>query len=447
MTRRRSIVIAGAGGGGTLVAVRILDRGDPGLEVVLLDPSGEPGRGLAYGTRDPRHVLNVPAARMSARAEDPDGFRRWLSARIGREVDGSEYAPRELYGEYLGSVLREAAERGGRLRFVRDGAVDVSPEEGGLGVVLSGGERLFARRAVLALGNVPAPSRFASLVPPQSLVADPWAKGALEAIPHGRVLVLGTGPTMVDVALTLGARPGARLVALSRRGLLPRPHPSARNPWPMPTIASPETARALLRRVRREVRAAAAEGRSWTDVVEGIRPHVDLLWRALPEPERARFLRHVRPYWDVHRHRLAPSVAAELGALQSSGRLQVAAGRLRRLEPTAEGWNAHLVLRGGRRAVLEGLVAAVDATGPESSPLHWSSPLVERLLARGLVRPGPLGSGLDADRDGALIGGDGRPSDRLFTLGPVLRGVRWETTAMPEIRLQAAELAERLGGE
>jgi len=44
--------------------------------------------------------------------------------------------------------------------------------------------------------------------------------------------------------------------------------------------------------------------------MDGLRPHWDMLWRRLPEHEQRRFLQHVARYWEVHRHRMAPQVAA-----------------------------------------------------------------------------------------------------------------------------------------
>ncbi|HWY24061.1 MAG TPA: hypothetical protein VNX47_04035, partial [Nevskia sp.] len=55
-----------------------------------------------------------------------------------------------------------------------------------------------------------------------------------------------------------------------------------------------------------------------------------------------------------------------------------------------------------------------------------------------------LGLGLLTDAQGALLDRDGQASTWLYTLGPARKGQLWETTAVPEIRVQAQALARRL---
>jgi uncharacterized NAD(P)/FAD-binding protein YdhS len=202
--------------------------------------------------------------------------------------------------------------------------------------------------------------------------------------------------------------------------------------------------RHCLRRVREEVAKAAAQGADWRSVFDSLRPDTQALWAALAADEKRRFLRHVRPFWEVHRHRVPPQTAQRLEKLLAAGRLRFTTGRI---EAFMEDWSGvDVVVR--RRVTGERVTIraqrVVNCTGPESNYRNLHHPLLVSLLEQGLARADALALGLDVAPDGALVGADGRASGRLFTLGPARKGSLWETTAVPELRVQARELAARL---
>ncbi|QYJ15053.1 hypothetical protein Rxycam_00864 [Rubrobacter xylanophilus DSM 9941] len=451
----RSVVVIGAGASGTLLAARLLlHPASDGLLVHLIERRPKVGRGVAYSTGSEGHLLNVPALNMSAFPEDLDHFSGWLRSGPMPGARPETFAPRRLYGDYLEGVLEDAAlASGGTLKRVRGEAVRLEVSEERVRVTLADGRRLHAARAVLALGNFPP--RNPPLGDPffhrsPRYVADAWAPGALEAVPSGApVLLIGTSLTAIDVAIGLEERGHAdRIYAVSRRGLVPNPYrPDVISP-PYPRFISPRDPEAasilgLFRRVREESECAARRGRDWHGVVEALRPVVQGLWSSLPENERRRFLRHVQPYWEVHRHRIAPEVGERVRAMREEGRLVVMAGRVRACREAGDGVEVGLSLRrGGARTLRVGCV--INCTAPETDPRRVRHPLVTGLLAGGLARPGPLALGLDCGEEGELLDARGRPSRRLYTIGPLRKGRLWETIAVPEIREQAARLADVL---
>jgi uncharacterized NAD(P)/FAD-binding protein YdhS len=414
------VVVVGAGFAGTATTVALLRTGRP-LDVTLVERSGVFGRGVAYSTDDPQHLLNVCAGRMSALDDRPGDLVEWC------EEPADEYIPRGRYGDYLQAVL--ARYDRGRVRRVHDEAVAL--ERGA--VITRGGERLEADAVVLATGISP-PAAVRGPVGHPAYVADPWDRDAVAAL-SGRdeVLIVGTGLTMVDLALTLGG--GPRLTAISRTGELPRCH-SAGLPRPgTPAVLPGETTSAdvIADRV-----ATLAQVGEWRTVVDSLRPVTQELWRSLPVAEKARFLeRHARD-WEVRRHRMAPRVAARLRELIASGGLRVAAGGVEAIEPAGD----RLAVRTRDETLL--VDGAINATGPAWDCRHGDSELVRCLLASGVAAPGPLGLGLRTDPGGALIDRHGHGSRSLFTLGALRRGELWETVAVPEIRTQAAALAARI---
>ncbi|WP_245173181.1 FAD/NAD(P)-binding protein [Streptomyces aureus] len=250
------------------------------------------------------------------------------------------------------------------------------------------------------------------------------------------VLLVGTGLTAVDLALTLD-RPGRTVHALSRTGLLPQPHALVA----APAMAAPEgldapTLSALRRAVYRHIgRAVRAHG-DWRPALDSLRPHTARLWHSLTPEERAVFLREAGALWNTHRHRTAPATAESLDRVRTARRLRVHTGTVTDAVPRSDD-SLLLTLSDGSRI---GASWVIDCTGPGPRP---QDPLWRSLFETGAAVPGPLGLGV-ATRDGRLLDAQGRTGLALFTLGAPRRGELWETTAVPEIRVQAAELAEGL---
>lgn len=444
------IAVIGAGFSGTMLAAHVLRGSIKPLRLLLIDRRPQPGRGIAYSTECEHHVLNVPAGKMSAFADKPDHFLRWLESRKVPATAG-DFVPRMLYGEYLAHNLREAqaaAVPGTRFEFVNDEAVALEEDTPAL-LHLRSGRVLPVRRAVLALGNFPpADPRIEddSFFRSERYIAHAWSNNAVSRIGNADpIVMIGSGLTMLDLAVELDARGHkAPIHCLSRHGLKPQRHQSY-EPWPAFLKPGDATsARDMLHRVRVEAGLAQSQGKNWRAVIDSLRAQTPALWKSLPLYEKRRFLRHVRPFWEIHRHRVAPHIADVIDRRMAAGQLQIYGGRLRALRETATGAEAEYIPRraSGPRTLHGAFV--VNCTGPEGDFRKLRHPLIDSLLEHGLARPDRLGMGLDAAQDGTLLDAWGEVSTWLFTLGPLRKGALWETTAVPEIRVQADELAKLL---
>jgi uncharacterized NAD(P)/FAD-binding protein YdhS len=443
------IAVIGGGASGTLAVIHLLreatQRQLP-LRVALIDRHGRHGLGQAYSTAHPAHLLNSPAHVMSALAGDPGHLTRWAD-QAGLCHDG--FLSRADYGRYLRDLLEEterAALPAARVSRITSEVVAMrrGSHSRPLRLYLAADGRIDADTVILATGNLPA-------VPPVTdpgngrFVTDPWEPGALQPAMDGSpVIVLGTGLTMLDVAVALtDAHPRTVVHAVSRHGLLPLSHH-----WPRPVAASlpavcGPAAPAGLAGLIREVRACAARHPGdWQDVVDALRPQIPGLWDQLPEADKRAFLRLAARYWEVHRHRVPPATARRIGALRSSGRLSVLAGRV--TATWAEQAGVRVGVEGGGACTELSAGWLINCTGPAGEVKATADPLLRQLMDAGLARPGPLQLGLDADTRGAVHDAAGRPAGDIFTLGPPLRGRWYETTAIPEIRDQAAALAALL---
>lgn len=453
----RTVLVVGAGFSGVAVTLQLMRRCGPETTLILVNESGLMARGLAYGTHSAVHMLNVPAGNMSADPDDPDAFLRFCRTRLP-DVSGSSFVLRRVYGDYLESLLEacEQAAGGPRLQRLVGRVASVRPGAGSraVRVTLEDGRLLQVDDVVLAFGHFPprnplSPADAASAA--EAVVGDPWRPGALEAIaPDAPVLLIGAGLTAMDVVLALQRQQHrGGIVSVSRHGLAPiahRAHDGPPGPVDLGVLSEPRPAslRRLMARLRADVRACEREGRNWRDVIGALRPHTPQLWAALSQADQARFLRHVRPYWEVHRHRCAPQAHAELQRLASEGRFEALAGRITAVSPEGPMRQVSIRLRGGGPTVHRAAVVLVNCTGPSTDVTRSRSALVRQLLNEGLLGADRHGLGVDVDARYRVIGRDGAALPWLYYIGPMLRATYWEATAVPELRAHAARLAQEL---
>ncbi len=442
----QDIAVVGAGAAGTVTAMRLLHNAaaDRTPSRIWLIDTAATGRGLAFSTDVPHHLLNVPAAGMSAHRDDPEHFVRWLAGR----ATGHDFVPRGVYGRYLADSLDAATKRHGAPQLVRihDRVTGIvhHPDRthSPLTLRLRTGSSLTVDAAVLALGNFPPDRTWAPgpLCESALFVADPWAPGALHPVPDDRdVLLVGTGLTMVDVALTL-RRPGRVVHAVSRRGLVPQPHATpASAALPAPPLDARSGLGALRREVLRHVARCRRVHGDWRPGIDSLRPVTAVLWQQLSPADQARFLSEDLRLWEAHRHRIPPSSARALRDALAAGLVAIGRGTVADVRPAAD--SLHVRLDDGRGLQVG---AVVNCTGGQADVTRSDDPLVACLLATGLGSPARIGGGFDTTPSGGLRPAPGRVPAPLWTLGSLRRGNLLETTAMPEIRCQADDLAQTL---
>jgi uncharacterized NAD(P)/FAD-binding protein YdhS len=456
-TPTQRVAIVGGGAAGAVAATHLLReyREDCPLEIDLIDRTGTFGAGVAYGTTDPLHLLNVPAVRMGAIHGHPENFHEWLAER-GEPVAEEAFMSRGLYATYLRDLLARAERDASEARLRRHaGEVTAIAEHHGaaaapLELTLADGERIEADRVVLALGPLGGgdPIRVpAELKDSGHYVADPWAAGALEEVRRTEeVLVVGTGLSMVDVALTLSeGGDGPRVRAVSRHGLVPRRHRRTLTNlrrFHIPTESG--RIEPIVDAVFAQVCRVSQQGDDWRDVIDSMRPVTPGLWKALSLEEKQRFLSEFQRLWDVHRFRMAPEVADRFDALQAAGRIVTESNAIVSLEP--HGDRVRVFLRKPGATDLDEVTVdrVVNCSGAGTDLRRQAPPLLAGLLAAGLARPDELGLGLDVDDDGALLGADGEPSERIFAIGALRKGVEWEAIGITEIRDHSGAVARKI---
>lgn len=448
------ITIVGSGFAGTVLALH-LARQCAGLklEINLIEPREAPGPGLAYSAPPPEYLLNVRAGALSLWPGEPAHFARWLTGQCTGPAP--DFAPRGLYGRYVAeqfAALAAAPPAGVRVRWHQTRAVAAPPlPDGRRAVHLATGEVVESDVVVLALGNFPPPPPAGPdlrYLQHPGYHANPWARGTLETIgPDDAVLLVGSGLTAVDVLLALhqhGHRAPVRVVA--RHGRWPAAHGPADEPaYPnfYPELAAETTVLGVLSAVRRHLARAAAQGLSWRAVLDALRPDLGRIWAGWPLAEQARFLRHLAGLWTAARHRSPPQNAAALADLEARGLLHTEIGRVSEILPDGDNLRVGVDAPGRPRAYHTAR-HVVCCAGPLLDYARIEEPLVAALRAAGHLVPDPLRLGMRTDAHGALLDAHGHPVPGLFTLGASRRPAYFESTAVPELRQQAAALAAEL---
>ncbi|MFA6045962.1 MAG: FAD/NAD(P)-binding protein [Phycisphaerales bacterium] len=444
----QSVCIIGGGFCGTAVAAGLVRAGFAG-EITLIESKPVAGPGIAYAPPSERLLLNVPARGMGMWAPDPGDFVAWLTA-SGRQVDPGSFVPRAWYGEYLQARLGEAiGAAGGRLRVVRAAANDASRlADGSWRVDGAGGETVRADALVLAPGNFrPGPPAGLEGLTAPWWHPDPWVPEAHAKCRDGeRVLIIGSGLTMVDLCISLtsrGERP--RITVLSRHGLLPCVHatPGAEKIAAMPPEPGTNLHQIFIH-VRREARRIMRAGGDWRAAVDCLRPITPALWAGLSTRDHARFMSRLRVYWDVHRHRVPAEVVARIVELKQRNLIRIEAGMVRSAKDFGASGEITWRERGTGSLERGTFDRVINCTGARTAIV--ASPLLNAMAARGEIRSEELGLGLLTDGFGRVVNAAGAPHANLWALGALRRGTLWESSAVPELRVQAGAVVSQIAG-
>lgn len=440
-----TFTIIGGGATGALLAVNLIrNAGNQPITVNLIEKNSRLARGVAYSTTNEAHLLNVPANKMGAFPDDVEGFYKWLTAN-NYNYFSNDFVPRKIYGEYLEEVYSETIGNAGEnvvVNSYNDEAVDILIENDQAQIVLKSGETIASDKVILAFGNFLPPhprTENQEYISAGKYFQNPWDEKISEKLDsNDEVLIVGTSLTMVDTVLTLfNKRHQGKITAISTHGWLPAVHELG---FVYPSFADELkdkiSVSTLFKIIRRHAKNAETQNSNWRGVIDSLRPATQSLWINLPDEEKRRFMRHSRRIWDVARHRIPVECREILRQMEDSGQLSILKGRVKKIEITAENkFEAFYQDKGAMKNIAAD--AVINCTGSESNFNKLDVPLVKNLLAKNYIRTDSLALGIQAAPNGKI-------SENLYTIGTALKGILWESTAMPEIRTQANQLAVQL---
>ncbi|RUZ71504.1 hydroxyacylglutathione hydrolase [Mesorhizobium sp. M7A.F.Ca.US.006.01.1.1] len=451
---RLRVAIIGGGFSGAAVAWHLAQLHRPKrISISVVEPRPLLGGGLAYSSEEPSHRVNVPAVRMSMAPDDPQHFARWLTGSGELEHDpdaiwknGDAFPRRRVFGRYVAEHLAPHL-NSGVVHHVEGSATRVTRDASGAGWTVHTSAGPVASDIVVLAATHPQPgipAALASLTEAPGFIADPYASAALSGIgPEASVLIVGSGLTSADMVAELDRRGHrGRILVLSRRGLRSRGHPDVRGePFGDFASAPATTALGLLRTIRAMLAAARAANVNWQSVFDQLRLQGPVLWAALAPPERARLVRQLRVFWDVHRFRIAPQVAAVLDRRHAAGTVDTIAARLVASNDEDGSLAVSFQRRGQTRIETARFAAVVNTTGPAHGQALQLNPALSSLAGAGLIRTDQYGLGIETGLDSRAIGRNGEPVATLLVAGPLARGTFGELMGLPEVARHAQAVA------
>lgn len=448
----KTIAIIGGGFSGTLTAIELLKKSKQ-VAVKLINCDQPLTKGVAFSTTDTEHLLNVPAGRMSAFEDEPDHFINWIKdqkefvAYVKKSMQG-EFLPRFIYGQYLTALFQPYLSND-QLEIIKLKATGIKKNKDNFTLTFNDNSSLDADSIVLAMGNfAPAPPKInnPTFYSSSSYYNNPWNQSYLENCNLSKnILLIGTGLTMVDCILSL-KRIGfaGHIYITSPRGYTPVSHAKT-VPYPDYYQELENTSLAdIFKTVRKHIKIAETKDISWHSVTDALRPHVQKLWIGFSQKEKQQFISHIRHIWGVARHRLPQYTFKELQKLKEKGQLEIIGGRIKTIDEKDDDITVTIQLRKNKSTKELHVSRTVNCTGPQINYPELNDELVRSLLSSGLIAPSPLKMGIRALSNGSVLKNEEEISANMYAIGSLLRGVLWETTAVPELREQAENIAKQI---
>jgi uncharacterized NAD(P)/FAD-binding protein YdhS len=437
-----SIAIIGGGISGTLTVLNFIKQSTKQLTILWFDAGNKFCRGLAYSTSVNEHLLNVRANNMSLFVDEPDHFVNWLK-KYNPSYSPTDFVPRKIFGEYVQHVFNDLKKSNPLVTIQQIAREVISVDKSNNGFEIKTETIYHAHNLVLALGNfLPAHPHSASkqFITSENYFQNAFHDKIADQVKDKKIItIIGSGLTMIDLISSLSSfNYKEHIQIISPHAYIPQAHFED----PLPAIAPflQETTNynliKLLGLVNKQLKQAAKDGFNSHSVIDAIRPYATNIWLQFSLKEKKQFLRHLRHKWGVARHRAPAQSLKKFNQLQVAGKLSILKGRIFEITEMPAGFEiCYTDINQTRQKVSTELI--INCTGPQSDYSQIESPLIRYLIKNALISPDPIHYGLNAAKNGRI-------SSNLYTLGSPLKGVLWESTAVPEIRLQAKELANEI---
>lgn len=456
--RKPVIAIIGGGFCGTLTAVHLLSQKEIPLHIILINSKYPLSKGIAYSSYSNKHMLNVNAKNMSAFPDKSDHFIKWIHnsdrySLLGHGDLPEMFLPRNIYGYYLKEIFDNSIRKKSEnisIEFVHDEAIDIEPSGKRAKISFSVSPPVYADKTVLATGNYPPrqhPKMKNDFCKSKKYFGNPWLHEAVKNVERkDKVLIIGNGLTMVDVVIGLREEGhSGKIYSLSPHGFDILPHRKF-EPYPdlLNELQPPYDLVKVIKIFRSHVHKLRAKNISGEAVVDSVRPLSQKIWMSWSKREKERFMYYVRHMWGVARHRLPMEIHIKLQQFILDDTLEIIAGNLDSIKEYENGVTAKIKHRKRKELLELNIARVINCTGPECDITQVDNELIKNLLSRNLITADEMRLGMEALPDGTIIDKDGNHSSLLYTLGSPLRGILWESTAVPELRFQARQLAAKL---
>ncbi len=455
MNTNCDLAIVGGGAAGLILLANIFEKATYPVAVVMINAGYPTGKGIAYSTNNNNHLLNVRVSRMSAFTNDANHFTKWILSKpeygnYHSDNLAERFVPRKMYGEYLGDLFQSILNSDNKnvsFSLVDDEVVDLKKQGDSFEVLLKNSPVFISKKVVLCTGNQPPISLPGiSSIQSEKVFINPWDNKAVENIDHEKpVFIVGAGLTMVDTVVSLldqGFK--NKIIVVSKHGAIPMAHPVVRVSVPHPEKAPASDIHEIYSDLKSRIRSAIDHTEWHEPVLEAVRPFTQKIWQELSIEQKNRFLRHINHRWSKLRHRLPHEMFDFIQSLIDSKQIELYAGKLLNVQENTNDLTIRFFDKSTETDITVNAQRIINCIGPEGDFDKVNNPLLRNMLSHGLISKDPLSLGFNATGDGRIIDKSGNVQDNLLTIGSGLRGILWESTAIPEIRLQAHEMANKV---
>ena len=458
MNKHYDLVIVGGGAAGLILLANTFEKATSPLSIAMINTGYPTGKGIAYSTKNSNHLLNVRVSRMSAFTSDANHFTNWILSKpeyhdYHHENLGERFVARKIYGEYLEDLyqsLVKSENKNIQFDLIIDEVIDIKKTDNGFDIKLKNHESIDGKKVVLCTGNQPpiALPGISNLKSSEKVFINPWDEKAVDNInPDQPVFIVGAGLTMVDTVVSLidqGFK--NKIIVVSKHGAIPMAHPVTRVSVPHPEKAPASDIHEIYSELKSKIRSAIDHTEWHEPVLEAVRPFTQKIWQELPIEQKNRFLRHINHRWAKLRHRLPHEVHDFIQSLIDSNQIELYAGKLEDVQDNGTDLTIRFFDKSTESSSTIKAQRIINCIGPEGDFHKVENPLLKNMLASGLIAKDPLSLGFNATGKGEIINKDGEVVPNLFTIGSGLRGILWESTAIPELRVQAHEMANKVLG-
>jgi uncharacterized NAD(P)/FAD-binding protein YdhS len=457
MQFNNKITIIGAGFCGMITALNLAKQsGNQTLDITLIHSGSPFGKGVAYNPNSDKSLLNVPCEKMSCFFDQPNHFLDWTCNQVGYELHKPEFIaklflPRALYGKYLLETWNEEIAKLPKniaIRIIEAFATDINEYEKGYAITLSTGIVVNSKYLVLATGNekpgnpvIENKEFFES----KNYFQNPWDKASTSNLDNqGDILVIGNGLTMVDTVMELcDNKFRGRIFTISPNGfsILPHRHSGTSYTAFSEEIKGKYDLNSIYSTFINHSRKLRELGISAEPITDSLRPFTQNIWINLSVTEKKRFLSHVRHLWGLARHRLPIHIHDQIQKLRIDKKLEILKGRLIDIKEVENQITVEYYNKVSQQNETLTVSRIINCTGPQVNVQKSTNPLLKCLVQKGMIQSDLYRLGIVTTSEYEIVNAHEVVMPNLFTLGGNLRGMLWETTAVPELKKQCHDLS------
>ena len=434
-----TIAIIGGGISGTLTVLNCIKQSKKPISIIWFDTHNNFCKGYAYSTIEEGHLLNVRANNMSIFFDEPTHFTQWLNQHYPH-YNPTDFVPRKIFGEYVNDIF-ENTKKTNQLVFITQLAEEViSIDKLDDSFELKTKNTYLVQKLVLAFGNFlpPHPKSISSdYISSENYFQNAFHPSLTHKILNkNNITIIGSGLTMIDVVISLSKNKYKGLIhIISPHAYVPDVHHENAFPSVSPFIEEKKiySLSEILSIVNKQLKIAKNQGLNPHSIIDVMRPYFQNIWVNFSIDEKHQFLRHLRHKWGVARHRAPMQSMIVFQELISNNKIGLIKGRVFDIKYSEKNF---VIFYSNSQQSSQTLKTdlIINCTGPEADYTKIKMPLIQNLLKNQIITPNFIKYGINAQKDGQI-------SQNVYTLGPPLKGVLWESTAVPEISAQAYKLA------